>query len=156
MKGLKGVLFILVLIAGGTLAGVFLLRSGDDIQSMSPATPSVIIEGAPPVHVEIADTPLLQQKGLSGHAALAADEGMLFLFNEEGNLGFWMKDMLFSLDIIWIGADWKIVDVSQNIAPKTYPQVFSPKTDAKYVLEVPAGFFESHNLSIGRSIQFKK
>src|SRR5882672_5260542 len=52
-----------------------------------------------------ADTDALRTLGLSGHSPLAADEGMLFIFPAPGEYGFWMKDMLFPLDLVWIAAD---------------------------------------------------
>ena len=53
--------------------------------------------------VEVASTTIEQARGLSGRAGLKNNEGMLFLFNSAGVQNFWMKDMNFPIDIIWIG-----------------------------------------------------
>src|SRR3989338_5701660 len=54
------------------------------------------------VRVTVADTPESRERGLSGRDGLASDEGMLFVFQNDGYHTFWMKDMLFSIDIIWL------------------------------------------------------
>src|SRR3989344_8940875 len=58
--------------------------------------------GQKTIFIEIADTQEKQKKGLSGRDNLPEDSGMLFVFKEEGHHQFWMKDMNFSIDIIWI------------------------------------------------------
>ena len=60
-----------------------------------------------------------------------------------------MKDMYFPIDIIWIGENNTIVDITKNLSPRTYPKTFSPKTEAKYVLEVNSGYVEAHGINIG-------
>lgn len=59
--------------------------------------------------VSVADTPSERSLGLSGKSALENDEGMLFVFRENGRYGFWMKDMKFSIDIVWIDENRRIV-----------------------------------------------
>ena len=163
-KGISRVLLILLALAGGTLIWVFLLRSREPVVPQMPASvpvqtlSSVIFEGMPerPVRVHIAATNEAREKGLSGSAPLAPDEGMLFFFEYPGKMAFWMKDMRFSIDIIWISSEWIIVDITHDLAPETYPRTVSPRTDAQYVLEVPSGFAKAHQLKIGQSVQFKK
>jgi uncharacterized membrane protein (UPF0127 family) len=107
-------------------------------------------------NVEVADTTYLQEKGLSGHAPLSENEGMLFIFNKPDTYGFWMKDMLFPLDIIWIGADMHVVHIENSLAPETYPTVYYPQSPALYVLEVSAGEAQKHNIKIGDNVYFEK
>ena len=104
--------------------------------------------------VAYAVSPVEQDQGLSGTPPLAADQGMLFLFPSATKLMFWMKDMNYSLDIIWIGADKRVVDVSKNLAPDTYPKIFSPKLPAQYALEVSSGFAEAHDVVPGTVVSF--
>ena len=104
-----------------------------------------VILGGAQVFVEIADTSSLREKGLSGHKKLSADQGMLFVFQESQQYGFWMKDMLFPIDIIWFDSNRKIVDVWENATPESYPKIFTPRALSLFVLEVPAGFFAEHN-----------
>lgn len=104
--------------------------------------------------VMLAANPVAQARGLSGHPGLGPLEGMLFIFDRDSQPGFWMKDMNFPLDIVWVDANRRIVEVSKNIAPDTYPQQFTPITPIRYVLEVNAGFTDMHNIQPGNIIHF--
>lgn len=104
------------------------------------------------VVAEVADTPALQERGLSGRDALLEGKGMLFVFPEDGVWAFWMKDMRFSIDIVWADASGTVVHIEQNVAPETYPQSFAPEKPARYVLELPAGFAQTHGLAEGAYI----
>jgi len=110
--------------------------------------PTVELKGQT-IQVTIAETPEERGRGLSGRAGLAEDEGMLFVFSEDGRYSFWMKDMLFSIDIIWIAKDGTIVDIARNISPDTYPTSFAPKAPARYVLELKAGWLDENGVAIG-------
>src|SRR3989344_9080436 len=79
------------------------------------------------VRVDVADTPEKRAIGLSDREGLAPDEGMLFIFPEDGIYAFWMKDMRFSIDILWISHEGFIVDMRQNVSPETYPAAFVPR-----------------------------
>ena len=61
-----------------------------------------------------------------------------------------MKEMNFPLDIIWLDSEQKIIDIRSNLQPDSYPKTFSPNQPAQYVLEVPAGFAQNHNLNLGQ------
>lgn len=118
--------------------------------AVSPRTmnTSVSIAGEK-INVTIADTPTLQEKGLSGRKELKQNEGMLFIFPESGMYGFWMKEMLFPIDIIWIDANRRVVDAWGGATPDSYPQVRTPVAPAKYVLEVNAGFVKMYSIKRG-------
>ena len=100
------------------------------------------------VRYQRADTDALRTKGLSGTQYLADGEGMLFVYDEPIVPRFWMKDMNYAIDIIWISSDKRVVATEENISPDTFPATFSPNTPVQYVLEVPAGFVERN--AIGR------
>lgn len=106
-----------------------------------------------PYIVDIADTPALQARGLSGRSGLAPGTGMLFVFPHDDLHTFWMKDMRFSIDIIWIAADGRVVDILHRVSPDTYPQSFGPDTPSRYVLELDAGVAESLNLNVGDMVE---
>lgn len=101
--------------------------------------------------VELAETPADQQKGLSGRDSMPADRGMLFIFQSESMWGFWMKDMRFSLDIIWFDSNRSAVYIEQNLPPCVEEPcpVYTPAASALYVLEVNAGFVQAHGISLG-------
>ena len=101
------------------------------------------------ISVEIADTQEARVQGLSGREFFPEDAGLLFIFEEEAKHGIWMKDMLLDIDIIWLDNSFTIVSIEEDVSPNTYPKVFTPKTPARYVLEVPAGFVQKHGINIG-------
>jgi len=105
------------------------------------------------IEIEIADDADKRTRGLSGRANLAQNHGLLFIFDTFGNYGFWMKEMNFPIDVIWIDENWRVADISKNASPESYPQVFLPSRPIKYVLEVNAGWSEKNNLKIGTIVQ---
>ena len=107
-----------------------------------------------PLNVTIADTPAAQESGLGGKSGLSPDEGMLFVFPKDGEYGFWMKDMRFAIDIIWLSADGTVVYIEKNVSPSTYPDVFKPREVARYVLELPAGYTDVYTVRPGSRLQF--
>ncbi|HCM43539.1 TPA: hypothetical protein DIS55_01130 [Candidatus Kaiserbacteria bacterium] len=106
------------------------------------------------VRVTVADTPESRERGLSGRDGLASDEGMLFVFQNDGYHTFWMKDMLFSIDIIWLSHEGTVVDIAKDVSPDTFPMSFSPRAFARYVLELPARFVEEYTIQIGDEVRF--
>lgn len=103
-------------------------------------------------NVEIADTPEKRTRGLSNKQSLGTNEGLLFVFEEPGIHGFWMKDMLFSIDIIWINREKTVVQVTKDVTPESYPEIFYPSEPALFVLEVEAN--QSASIQIGDKLSF--
>lgn len=102
--------------------------------------------------VTVADTPEERQRGLSGTRALADQTGLLFIFDEPGRYGMWMKDMNYAIDIIWIDDRLRIVHTEENVTPESYPKVFGSPQIARFVLEVPAFSVESFKLEVGQNV----
>lgn len=109
------------------------------------------------LNLEIADTPELQELGLSYRESLAPEAGMLFIFPKPSLTSFWMKGMRFPLDIIWLDADMRIINITVNATPESYPTTFHPDTDrlTSFVLEVNAGFCKANNLKVGDVIKIE-
>ncbi len=105
--------------------------------------------------VEIADTPEKRTLGLSNHIGLKDDEGMLFIFEKPDIYGFWMKDMAFPIDIIWINEDFEVIGLSENLLPTSYPQAFYPPSEALFVLEINANLAKKLNIRGGDQVNFK-
>jgi len=105
------------------------------------------------IPLELADTVNKQIQGLSGREQLSG--GMLFVFPDKRIRNFWMKNMHFPLDIIWIDGD-RIANISQNLLPEgEHPaKTYSSISEVNYVLEVEAGFCEKNNIKIGDSVKF--
>ena len=76
------------------------------------------------------------------------------MFEKPEKEGFWMKDMKFSIDIIWIDENMSVIHIEKSLSPDTYPKVYYPESPAKYVLEVSAGQADSLGLKIGDKIEF--
>ena len=104
---------------------------------------------------EIADTIDKRQQGLSGKDALADTDAMVFVFNEPGNHCFWMKDMKFSIDMLWFDADKKLVYEKRDVSPDTYPQSFCPDKPAQYVVEVTSGVADKNQIQLGDSLDIE-
>ncbi len=111
------------------------------------------------IHVDLAITPDQQEKGLSIKNNLSNNQGMLFPFNTPGDYSFWMKDMKFPLDIIWINSDNKIVHIEKNLQPCVFILLcptYSPpaNSNTKYVLEVNADYTTKNNINVGDKVSF--
>jgi hypothetical protein len=106
--------------------------------------------------VDVADTYLTLHQGLSGRKSLASNEGMFFVFDKPDTYGFWMKDMNFPIDIIWMDKDYKIIHIEKEVKPTTYPTVFYPTSGASYVFEVGAGETDSLHVAVGDRVVFSE
>jgi uncharacterized membrane protein (UPF0127 family) len=104
--------------------------------------------------VDVSDTAYTKTKGLSGRDPLKTNEGMIFLFEKPEKEGFWMKDMKFSIDIIWIDENMSVIHIEKSLSPDTYPKVYYPESPAKYVLEVSSGQADALGLKLGDKIEF--
>ncbi|MCX6778535.1 MAG: DUF192 domain-containing protein [Candidatus Micrarchaeota archaeon] len=103
------------------------------------------------ISAEIASTPSERAAGLMYRTELCENCGMLFVFGDEGNYPFWMKNTEIPLDVIYVDGQFVIVDIWGNAQPcKTEVcQSYPPKANAKYVLEVNAGVAEKHGIREG-------
>lgn len=134
------------------LVGVLFLRFW---LSNPKETPTLTI-GSTVIDVTLAQTPEEQEQGLSDTLSLPKNAGKLFLFDAPGNYGFWMKDMHYPLDIIWIDTANTIIGITKDVSPKSYPTVFYPPARAQSVLEVNAGFSTQYGIHIGQTVVLKK
>lgn len=104
--------------------------------------------------LEIAASPADQVQGLSGRVSMPANHGMLFLNLYAGKQCFWMKDMRFPLDMIWLSGTQRVVQVRSDIPPATFPQTFCAPGLAQYVIELNAGEASQAGIKLGQTIQF--
>lgn len=117
-----------------------------------PTTYNIIRIGEHEIEVEIANTEQARELGLSRRESMGSNFGMLFVFDELGFHGIWMKDMNFSIDIVWLDVNMKVTDIKRLVNPDTYPQVFYPTEEAKFVLELVGGESERLNIDTGSSL----
>lgn len=101
------------------------------------------------LEVTVADEREERIKGLSGVASLDDFEGKLFIFDEPGNYGIWMKDMLIPIDVMWFNNDLELVHIVRNMTPDSYPDVFTSPEPARFVLETNAYFVDSLQIEEG-------
>jgi uncharacterized membrane protein (UPF0127 family) len=127
-------------------------QHSSEIHTTEPLYTTSIFVGDIEIFVDIADTSVKRMQGLSGRAALTNETGMLFVFEELVRPRFWMKDMNFSIDIIWISSDKQIVGIERDVSPESFPQTFSPSEPVLYVLEVPAGWAQSNGIILGTQL----
>mgnify|MGYP001575727381 CR=1 FL=1 len=109
-----------------------------------------------PIKVAIVDTEDERASGLSNRRPLKRDEALFFVFESPGLYGIWMKEMNFSIDVIWFDENLKVVFVKENFSPESYPEVAYPSVKALYVLETQAGLAEEHAISIGDELKISK
>lgn len=123
-------------------------------QLLGLLTKSTLQVGETRVFVELAKKPKDWETGLSKHNNLAADEGMLFIFDRSHVPIFWMKNMQFPLDIIWI-KDGQILSMHTKVPPPAGGELptYSPNEPVDWVLEVPAGTAEQRGWQEGTLVQ---
>ena len=146
----KDILIVFLIWAVVIIAAFFALR-----KVVSPTFGESAIESrtiqisGEDVKVSVANTLEARKMGLSGRNELGKHDGMLFVFDTAARYGFWMKDMRFPIDILWLSDDGKVLEMRENVRPATYPEVFTSNVPARYVLELPAWFVRDNNVAIG-------
>lgn len=161
-----------LLIAGAVLylyPEVMIMLGGKESQLQQTLNQEQIISGSdsyPQVNVtvnhqiliaDISATNELRTKGLSVKDALAEDEAMLFVFDVEGEHRFWMKDMKFPIDIIWISSDKIVVGIENNLQPchsGGLCSIYEPDGNSVYVLETVGGFASKYGIVKGTPVEF--
>lgn len=122
------------------------------------ASPAVVLQpaGRPPVkvRVEVAARQQERARGLMFRQHLPADRGMLFVYPAEGRHAFWMKNTYISLDMIFIGANHRVVELVTDTTPLSTDHL-GGQVPSQYVLEVVAGFVHRHGIRLGCPISFE-
>lgn len=140
------------------LAAIAATSAGCTKMTTAPVAPytTALQAGTQKIFVQVVTTPQEMQQGLSGREKLGDNQGMLFNFGAGAGVTpqFWMKDMKFNLDLIWIKNN-KIVSITKN-APKPEPgakdsqlAVYSSPAPVDAVLEVNAGWTDRNAVKIG-------
>jgi len=119
-------------------------------------TTTVIINPHLKIQAELAYTDESRMRGLMFRTSLPDDAGMLFIFPALDQQGFWMKNTLIPLDIIWLNDRKEIVYFVTAPPCKADPcKSYEPLQKAKYVLEVNGGFMKKHELKMGQQLEFQ-
>lgn len=120
----------------------------DDWKTIYPNTKQMML-GNTIVQASVAKTWPERITGLSNTPYLPGDVVKLFVFDTAGFHSIWMKDMLYAIDIVWLNEAGVVVHIEEEVAPETFPDLFSPQSPAIYVVETVAGFVKKHNLAVG-------
>lgn len=157
---------LLIAIAAAVLIfGVALLNERGVSSELAPISPpadesfasgykiTTVTIGGQAIRALLADTTEKITLGLGGRNSLPKDAGMIFVFDHAASYPFWMKGMKFSIDIIWIGDDFRITDIKADASPDSFPENFWPAEQSRYVLEVNAGFSKKFGISIGNQVK---
>ncbi|MBU1077150.1 MAG: DUF192 domain-containing protein [Spirochaetes bacterium] len=104
------------------------------------------------LHSEVVDTEETRTKGLMYRKSLEENEGMLFIFDQNRVVSFWMKNTFIPLSVAFIDSNYKIVNIAQMspLDEETHHYSYSP---VKYALEVNQGWFKKHNIEPGDRVQ---
>ncbi len=133
-----------------------IIPRGSQTEMIASTTPPVVIIGTTTIPVELARTSVAQERGLSGRTSLATGTGMFFFFDRPNYYGFWMKEMNFPIDMVWISATGTITHIVANAATSSYPQVFIPRQPSLYVLEVNAGTAKQNGWRVGTAVGLQR
>jgi uncharacterized protein len=124
-----------------------------------PANTLVMLPDGSTVRVELATTEKERQYGLMGRARLPEGRGMLFVHEEVSPHAYWMYHCKIGLDIVWMDADHRIVEMSPNTPPCTGKastcQNYGGQEPSKFALELPVGDIAKHRLAVGETINFQ-
>lgn len=141
------------------IAGIISLPSDVKLESVEFPRGTVKLDSVV-LEVQIADTDPRRVRGLMFQEQLPLDEGMLFVFDDANIRSIWMLNMQFPLDVIWIDDDNKVVFIEKNVPPcktaletVTCPSYNGGSMDAKYVLEVTAGFVDEFKITTGSTLE---
>jgi uncharacterized protein len=149
-------IFVLIKIGMQAAKTMPLDLGGSDSASSTPLASGMIAIKAPKgtIRAIVASTSPARERGLSGTPSMPKDSGMLFVFPTAGVYGFWMKDMAFAIDMVWIDADKNVSGVALGVSPETYPEIFYPTTDVRYVLELNARASLDYGIATGTKLVF--
>lgn len=105
--------------------------------------------GSTTVEASLATTSSARERGLSGTTVLPTSVVKLFVFPSSAAWSFWMKDMQYSIDIIWVSENGNVVHIEESVAPATYPKTFSPPVPAQIVIETVPGLAAASGVEVG-------
>ncbi len=118
--------------------------------------------GSNTIYAQVADTNNKRSLGLSYTESIDQNAGMLFVFDEIGEKNFWMRDMLFDIDIIWLDENKQVIGFFENVSKDSYlkenqamSKIYHSPDLTKYVLEVNAGIISKLKIKVGDILDFK-
>ena len=152
----------------GTMLGAVLVWPGLAACSQEPVIPKVapraantlvMLPDGSTAHVELATTEAERNYGLMGRTSLSQGRGMLFVHDAPGRYSYWMYHCRIALDILWMDAGHRIVEISADTPPCRGKAAscasYGGHETSLYVLELPAGSVKAHHLAVGQVVRFE-
>ena len=133
------------------------ITEGALAQEFSYAHATVITPKGVSIPVEVSDTPEKRSLGLGKRDKLKKGWGMLFVFEKRIPHSFWMKNMRFPIDIIWLD-NQRIVELAENVPPPQEgesPKVMEPRLPSNFVLELESGRARALGLKVGQMLSYQ-
>lgn len=156
-------LLLVIIVAGG---GAYYLALPRDKAAQPAATEQTATDEAPPSDItyrladvtagskayrlQVAETTQQQSLGLGKRKTIGGD-GMVFVYSKPQKLCFWMKDMNFAIDMLWLDAAKQVVKLEPQVSPDTYPRV-TYCAEAQYVVELGSGQAQQAGISVGSKL----
>lgn len=163
-----GISILILLIVSSAIIFIKVIHTSEnDNEYIKPYEPSFIKNGhlqfiskdkknvIKTIAIEIADDDYKRTQGLMWRRSMADSIGMLFIFENEKPLSFWMKNTYLPLDIIYVNKSMEIVTIQENTTPLSEMPIPSDKP-AQFAIEVNAGFCSNHGILNGDNIKYEK
>jgi uncharacterized membrane protein (UPF0127 family) len=101
------------------------------------------------IKAKISDTLTKKIIGLMYEKNISSKEGMIFIFNKETNIPIWMRNMKFSIDVLWLDSNKKIVHIEKNLKPARMLdfRTYGGHIKARYVVEIKSGLVKKHHIN---------
>lgn len=132
------------------IAGLFVIVGATILLWQMRIDDSKLLLGGTQFHTTVMKSGVELQQGLSGTSSLPADHAMVFVFPTNGKWSMWMKDMKYSIDIMWLNSDKQVVHIVKNASPASYPGTeYEPDVPSRYVIELPSGTVDKLGIKKG-------
>jgi uncharacterized membrane protein (UPF0127 family) len=145
-KTLSAALFLVLIFSCAGPAG----SQGATDRPNPPLATADLRIGSALVKAEIADSELERNRGLMFRKSLADGRGMLFVFEKDTPIAFWMKNTLIPLSLAYLSSDGTIIQILELVPQSMEPR--ASERSVRYALEVPAGWFERVGVKVGDKV----
>lgn len=140
---------VIILVGVGAAVGY---RHVSDISVVKDTRSADATATSTAMQFEVVTSQAQQELGLGNRSSIPDNYGMLFVFKDKQRYGFWMKDMLAPIDIIWLSDNGTVLLIDHSVDPATYPHAFYPPVPVRYVLETRAGYAADHGWDAGTEV----
>ncbi len=153
----RNIMFTFAVMLALPLAFLFVMNERDlaRVRAFCTRGTHLLYHNERPLVVSLLKTAEERARGLSWKVGLPLDEGVVFVFDADGPQSFWMKDMQFTIDIIYFDSAWRVVRMFPDIRPDSYPATVDSPDNTRFALEVTSGFVARENLVVGAQLRLE-